>query len=430
MRQNWHLKQDAPQVHLSQIGIPRDHAAMPNSHATSAQQSITKIGLAYHRRGERPFGIKLADRQHHMFLLGQTGTGKSTLIEQLALQDAMSGHGFCLIDPHGDMAAAVSERLTCDHIYWDVGEPDSIYGYNPLIRVPSSFRPLVASAFIETLRKQWADSWGARMEHLLRYSILALLDQPSTDLRDILKLYLDREFRRIAVRRIKNEQVRSFWTEEFPKMNFLTTVDGLPPIANKLGVFLANPVVRKAVCEPEHPLRFRRLMDDGQIVIVNLAKGRVGADIANVLGGLLVSTIMHAAFTRHDTPQSERRPFFLTVDEFSVFTTGAFADMLSEARKYALSLCLSAQHLSQAETSVLDAIWGNVGSLLTFRVGANDAPVIAKQMGDLDPAQFLRLANYHGFGQLMVDKRKTRGFSFRTITEGDLYQANQHFNHA
>ena len=403
-------------MHLFPIAASRDHGAMLND-----CQSVTNIGLAYYRRGEQPFGIKLADRQHHLFMLGQTGTGKSTLIRQLASQDAVQGHGFCLIDPHGDMATALSERLGRKHIYWDVGDPNSTYGYNPLARVPERLRPLVASGFIETLKKQWADSWGARMEHMLRYAILALLDQPRTDLRDIIKLYLDKDFRRHVVSRIQNEQVRSFWTKEFPRMNYMTTVDGLPPIANKLGVFLANPVVRDAVCQPRHPLRFRRIMDEGGIVIVNLAKGRVGADVANVIGGLLVTNIMNAAFTRHDVAERERRAFFLYVDEFHSFTTEAFADMLSEARKYALSLCLSAQHLSQAENAVMDAIWGNVGSLFALRVGANDAPLIAKQMGDLDPAQLLRLANYHGFVQLMVDSRKTRPYSFRTVPPANQY---------
>jgi hypothetical protein len=296
-----------------------------------------------------------------------------------------------------------------------VGQADSPYGYNPLARVPEHLRPLVASGFIETLKKQWADSWGARMEHMLRYSVLALLDQPRTDLREIIKLYLDKDFRRQVISRIQNDQVRSFWTEEFPKMNYVSTVDGLPPIANKLGVFLANPVVRNAVCQPRHPLRFRRIMDEGEIVIVNLAKGRIGADVANVIGGLLTTNLMNAAFSRHDIPEAERRQFSLSVDEFHSFTTEAFADMLSEARKYALSLCLSAQHVSQADKAVMEAIWGNVGTLLALRLGASDAPLIAKQMGDLDPAQLLRLSNYHGFAQLMVDGRKTRPFSFQTM---------------
>ena len=364
-----------------------------------------------------------------MFMLGQTGTGKSTLIEFLAMQDAKHGHGLCLIDPHGDMAAALSQRLGRKHIYWDVGDPNSPYGYNPLARVPEHLRPLVASGFIETLKKQWSDSWGARMEHMLRYAILALLDQPRTDLRDIIKLYLDKDFRRQVVSRIQNEQVRSFWIEEFPRMNLVTTADGLPPIANKLGVFLANPVVRNAVCQPRYHLRFRRIMDEGGIVIVNLAKGRVGADVANVVGGLLVTNIMNAAFSRHEVPERERRPFFLYVDEFHSFTTEAFAGALSETRKYALSLCLSAQHISQAENAVMGAAWGNIGSLLTLRVGANDAPHIAKQMGDFDPAQLLRLANYHGFAQLMVDGRKTKPFSFRTLPKSATYQPNPPASH-
>lgn len=261
---------------------------------------LTRLGHAFTRyKDPQPFGIKQPDRLLHTYIIGQTGTGKSTLLGNIAFQDARLGNGFCLIDPHGDLAELLHHTIIKPHLYWDVADPDSPFGYNPLAPVAASYRPLVASALIDTLKKQWPDAWGARMEHLLRYAILALLEQPQADLRDVTKLFVWKTFRKQVVERLTDPQALFFWKHEYEKMNFQNAADGVAPIANKLGAFLAHPVVRQAVCTPQEPLRFRHLMDTGQILIVNLAKGRLGTDISNVLGGLLVSTIMHAAFTRH-----------------------------------------------------------------------------------------------------------------------------------
>jgi type IV secretory pathway TraG/TraD family ATPase VirD4 len=376
--------------------------------------SIIPVGLAYHHYGERPFGLSQRNRSHHVYMIGQTGTGKSTLLLNLALADAQAGSGFCLIDPHGDLAATLHEHLQTPHHYFDVSDPDCPLGYNPLARVPASLRPLVTSGLIDTLKKQWADSWGARMEHLLRYAVLALLDQPQADIRDIVRLYIDKAFRKAVIARIRDEQVRAFWTSEFPNMNYMNAIDGVASIANKLGAFLAHPVIRRAICEPAQPLRFRQIMDRGEVVIVNLAKGRLGTDMANVMGGLIVSTIMHAAFSRGRSDEATRRPFILAVDEFPSFTTEAFASLLPEARKYGLSLTLVHQHVSQMERGIYDAVMGNVGTVIAFRVGAQDAPEIARQLGDVLPEDLTRLPNHHAYVQLMVDGHKSRAFSMRT----------------
>lgn len=378
------------------------------------EEDITPLGIARHQYGDRPFGIRQSDRMHHVYVIGQTGTGKSTFLLNLAQRDARTDRGFCLIDPHGDLALALHQHLTIPHHYWDVADSACPYGYNPLSRVPASLRPLLASGLIETLKKQWADSWGARMEHLLRYAVLALLDQPHTDIRDIVRLYIDKAFRKAVIARIRDEQVRAFWTTEFPNMNYMTAIDGVAPIANKLGAFLSHPVIRRAICEPEQPLRFRQIMDRGEVLVVNLAKGRLGADMANVLGGLLISTVMLAAFSRHSSEEKARRPFMLHVDEFPSFTTEAFASLLPEARKYGLGLTLVHQHVSQVERGIFDAVLGNVGTVIAFRVGAQDAPEISRQLGDVLPDDLIRLPNHHAYVQLMIDGQKTRPFSMRT----------------
>lgn len=375
------------------------------------QNDFTNIGIAHRRYGDLPFGIRQRDRLLHMYIIGQTGTGKSTLLANLALQDAKAGRGFCLIEPHGDLARDVSSRLGFNHIYWDVADPLSPIGYNPIAKVSESLQPLVTSGLIDTLRRQWADAWGARMEHLLRYSVLALLAQPRADLRDVMRLHTDKMFRTQAIARVTDPQVLAFWTKEYPNMNYKTAIDGVAPIANKLGAFLAHPVIRAALCEPQEPLRFRRLMDDRAQLVINLSKGRLGTDVSNVVGGLIVSSIMHAAFSRYSLPESERTPFFLYIDEFHSFSTSALASMLSEVRKYGLGLVLAHQHSAQLDSDTFEAIMGNVGTQIVFRIGASDALAFSRQFDDIPPRDLSNLPNYRTYMKLMVDGLRTFAFS-------------------
>ena len=252
------------------------------------------------------------------------------------------------------------------------------------------------------------------MEHLLRYSVLALLEQPKADMRDVVRLLIEKEFQKQVLCRITDPQVRYFWEIEYPSMNYKNAIDGVAPIANKLGAFLSHPVVRTAMCEPADPIRFRRLMDEGGILIVNLAKGSIGGDIANVLGGLIVSSIMNAAFSRQGLAEADRHPYMLYVDEFHSFTTTAFAGMLSEVRKYGVAVTLAHQHILQADRTVFEAIMGNVGSMLAFRVGALDAPTIAAQMQGVTVVDLVGLPNHQAYAQVMVGGRKGKVFSVET----------------
>ena len=370
------------------------------------------------RNGGKRFIIKDTERLFHMFIAGQTGTGKSTLMFNMMHQDLTRSKGFCLVDPHGDLARKVANRADRDLIYWDAADPTSGYGYNPLTHVSAPHRPLVASGLIETFKKQWSDAWGARMEHLLRFALLALLERRHSSLRDVLPLFLDKEFRKEVVSGISDEQVRHFWTVEYSKLRYQMTNDGVAPIANKIGSFLANPVVRKALCEPAIPLRFRKLMDEGTPLVVNLAKGRLGSDTANLLGGIIVSTFAHAALSRQHLAEHERHPYFLYVDEFHSFTTAAFADMLSELRKYGMGLVLSTQFASQLDEEVRESVFGNVGTLIVFRVGARDAALLTKQLGGIDVPSvrdLVRLGNHEMFVRFMVDGAPTRPFSAQSL---------------
>ena len=381
----------------------------------SPQNLVTRLGMAYYRRRDRPFGIQLRDRLQHLYVVGQTGTGKSTLLASMARQDGRNLTGFCLLDPHGDLAFFMSKSIETPHIYWDISDPDSPYGYNPLTAVSPELRPLVASGFIETLKKQWADAWGARMEHLLRYAVLALLETPSATLADIMPLFTNRSFRAQVRAQITDAEVKRFWEEEYPAMNYKTAFDGVAPIANKLGAFLAHPVLRKALCEPEKPLRLRQIMDSGQILIVNLARGKIGADLSNVMGGLILSNISNAAYSRQNVPENDRRPFMVLVDEFHNFTTQVIANSLSELRKYGVGMTLCQQFLSQSDKAVRDAILGNAGSLITFRVGPSDTALLSRYLQTVSERDLLNLPNYQAFIRLMIEGVQSRTFSMTSI---------------
>jgi energy-coupling factor transporter ATP-binding protein EcfA2 len=374
------------------------------------------------RRSYGPFGIKQADRLSHIYVIGKTGVGKSTLLEVLARQDIHAGRGFALIDPHGDLAERVRDAATPivqDRlIYLDAADPKQPFGYNPLHRVRLDKIPLAASGLLDAFRKLWPDAWGVRMEHVLRNSLFALLEQDDATLPDILRLYADKDFRRGLVPRIRNGMVRHFWTDEFEKYPDRYRAEVISPIQNKLGALLTDPRLYRVLVAPEKPISFRRLMDDGGTLVVNLAKGRLGEDATNLLGGLIVSTIGLAALSRAEIGSSSRRPFFVYVDEFQSFTTLAFVNMMSELRKYGVGLTLAHQHLHQLGDDVRHAVLGNAGTLIAFRVGAEDATYLARELqpafGVLD---LLNLPNHHIFIKLMIDATPSPPFSART-TQG------------
>lgn len=395
------------------VAPSNSHCLPNNSGMVNRYQQLT-IGSSSSRNNKYPFAISANDRLLHTYIIGQTGTGKSTLILNLMRQDIAAGTGFCLLDPHGDIAQAVpvaDDKI----IVWSPADPACTVGYNPLSHVAREFRPLIASGLIEALKQQWADAWGARMEHLLRFSLLALLDRPNSTLAEIIPMFLDKDFRAVVLPFVRDDLVRDFWLKEFTAMNYKTAVDGVAPIANKIGAFLSHPLVRRSICTPEHPLRLRRIMDEGGHLIVNLAKGRLGTDTSNVLGGLIVASIANAAYSRQGTPEAERRPFFLYIDEFHCFSTAALVGMLSELRKYGLGLILAHQHTAQLDREILEAVLGNAGTIIAFRLGATDAQAFAIQFGNVQAQDFTNLANYEIYVRMMVDGQRCHAFSGKTL---------------
>ena len=385
-----------------------------------SNNGISYFAVTNHRNEGKRFGIRQADRAAHILIIGKTGTGKTSLLETLFLQDVNAGRGCALIDPHGDVATRIAMRIppvrASDAVYLDLPNALQPYGYNPLTHVSSERRSLVASGIMETFEKLWPSAWGQRMEHILRMTLLALLDFPDANFSDILRMYSDKEFRHAVVTKSSNEQVQAFWRTEYPKYTFRYQAEAIAPIQNKVGAFLADKRIKRFLIDPERPLRFRQIMDEGKILIANLAKGQIGADSASLLGGLLITAISLAGFSRASIPERNRRPFHVYVDEFQSFTTVAVANMIAELRKMGIALVLSHQYLHSLQPEIRHAVLGNAGTLISFRVGAEDATYLAREFEPVFTAQdFIGLPNYRIYLRLMIEGEPSKPFSATTL---------------
>jgi hypothetical protein len=338
----------------------------------------------------------------------------------MALQDLKHGNGFALVDPHGDLAERIASHIPAarqvDTIYFNPSDPAQPYGYNPLRQGRPDFISLAASGLMEVLKKMWADSWGVRMEHILRNVLLALLEQPNATLSDVLRLLSEKSYRKKIVRSLKNPTVKHFLQNEFERFTFGYRADGIAPIQNKIGAFLADPLLLRVLTKPEEDLHVRKLMDCGGVLLVNLAKGRLGEDSSTLLGGLLVTTIGLAAFSRADSPPSTRKDFFVYVDEFQSFTTLALINMFSELRKYRVGFTVAHQYLHQLDPDIRHAVLGNAGTIISFRVGAEDAPYLQNEFNEtVGRTDLAQLANYRVYMKMMIDGMPSNVFSAATL---------------
>ena len=375
------------------------------------------------RNQRRIFGIKQADRLSHMYAIGRTGVGKSTLIETMVRQDMRAGRGVALLDPHGDLVDALlplaRKYRADDLIYFDAADRTNPLGFNPLESVPGPMRPLMASNLLEVFKKIWSEFWGPRLEHILRNALLALLDQPEARLSDILRMFEDDSFRRHVAGRVSHSHVRHFWLREFERYPARLRAEAVSPIQNKVSAFVSNPVLAGILEQTKSAFNLRDVMDRRRVLLVNLAKGRLGSDGASLLGSLLVARLGLAALGRADVPESQRVPFHVFIDEFQNFSTLALATMLSELRKYGVSLTLVHQHMAQLDPQIREAVLGNVGTVICFRVGASDAELLRKEFepefGEID---LVRLPNHNIYVKLMVDGAVTTPFSAETIRLG------------
>ncbi len=386
-------------------------------------EKITFFAKTDARGGQVPFGIKARDRQRHMYVVGKTGMGKSTLLENMAAQDIQSGEGMAFIDPHGSAAETlldyIPEHRVNDVIYFapfDVGHPIS---FNVMEDVEPDKRHLVVSGLMSTFKKIWVDAWSARMEYILTNALLAIIEYPDTTLLSVNRLFSDKAYRTRVVDYIKDPAVKSFWVDEFANYTERFAAEALPAIQNKIGQFTGNPLIRNIIGQPKSSFDIRKIMDEKKILIMNLSKGLIGETNANLLGSMLTTRIYLAAMSRADLSVDVMRTmpnFYFYVDEFQSFANATFANILSEARKYHLNLIIAHQYIAQMEEEVRDAVFGNVGTTVAFRVGPFDAEVLETVF----TPRFLAadLVNL-GFAQiyltLMIDGIGSQPFSAQTL---------------
>lgn len=390
-------------------------------------EQVSYFAQTNFRDVHRLFGIKQTDRRSHVYVIGRTGTGKSTLLETLMYQDSTVGRGFALFDPHGDLYKSVRSAIPkCrapDTIDFNVPVVFRDVGFNPLAHVRLSLRNVAASGILAAFKKMWPSFWGPRMEHVLRNTILTLLDQPDATLADIVRLYNDDSYRKGAIQNLTNQQVREFWTQEYAKYPPYVRAQAIAPIQNKVGGYISDPKLYAILTNTKAAIDLRSVMDEGKILLVNLSKGKLGEDASHLLGSLMVSMIEVTGLSRADLPEQERRDFHVYLDEFHNFTTESLSGMLSELRKYRVCLVLAHQHLSQLELETRDAVFGNVGTTICFRIGVVDARLLEKEFFPKFHAEdVVNLRNYDIYLKLMIDGTISKPFSATTILPSDLPQ--------
>jgi len=386
-------------------------------------EKVTYFAETDARNKHLKFGIKAKDRTKHMYVIGKTGMGKSTLLENLAIQDIENGEGIAFIDPHGGTAEKlldyVPQHRIKDVLYFAPFDTEYPISFNVMEDVGADKRHLVVNGLMSTFEKIWVDAWSARMAYILNNTLLALLEFPGSTLLGVNRMLADKEYRKKVVDNVKDPSVKSFWIEEFGKYTERFAAEATPAIQNKVGQFTSNPLVRNLIGQPQSSFDIRKMMDEKKILIINLSKGRVGEGNAKLIGSMLITKIYLAAMSRADlsAPVLNNLPnFYLYVDEFQSFANKSFADILSEARKYKLNLTIAHQYIEQMEEEVRDAVFGNVGTMITFRVGAYDAEVLEKEFAPTFTAEDLvNLGFVQIYLKLMIDGVSSQPFSAMTM---------------
>ena len=381
----------------------------------------TPIGMANYRGETEDFGLKPIDRARHVYIIGKTGMGKSTLLENMIYTDILNGRWVAVIDPHGDLVetilANIPKSRTNDIVLFDPADQEYPIGFNMLDNPHPELRPIVAWWLVSIFKKMFAESWGPRLEYILRNTILTLLLIPDTTLISIPLMLTHESYRKKIVAKIDDPILIQFWNEEFAKMSPSMQSESINPILNKVGQFLSSPILRNILGQPKNPFSLRWIMDNGKIFLVNLSKGRIGEDASALLGAMMVTKFQIEAMTRADTPEADRRDFGLYVDEFQNFATDSFATILSEARKYKLSLTMANQYVDQMAETVQWAVFGNVGTLVSFQVGYHDALTFAEVFGGEDvimPQDLMNLKKYDIYTKLLIDGMPSPVFSATT----------------
>jgi len=385
------------------------------------ENQIVYLGETNFRNKKVRFGIKPDDRRRHMYVVGSTGMGKSEFLKNMAIQDIEAGRGVAFIDPHGDPSDDLldhipKERIK-DVIYFNPDDLEFPISFNVMEKVGYDLRHLVASGLLGVFKKIWGEEvWSGRMEYILNNTILALLEYPESTLLGINRLMSNKDYRKKVVDNINDPIVKSFWVEEFAKYADRFATEATAAIQNKVGQFSSNNLIRNIIGQTKSKFNIRKIMDEGKILIVNVSRGKIGEDASHLLGALLITKIQLAAMSRVDIPESQRKDFYLYVDEFQHFATESFANILSEARKYRLNLVMAHQYIKQMEEPVQDAVFGNAGTIISFRVGADDAEFLEKWFSpEFEMSDLINLGKYNIYLKLMIDGISSKGFSAQTL---------------
>ena len=417
-----HTNVETPNIVWASSKTAEPPAKLPVITGTDAiDENISAFGLTNFRGINHQFGMLRGDRSRHVYIIGQTGAGKSGTLELFALSDVFHGQGYAIIDPHGDFAVNnmkfIPGSRLADVVYFNPADTAHPLGFNPLEVTDPSQKTNISSEVIGVLKRMFGESWGPRLEYILRYTILALLDRPETTMLDITRMLTDKKFRKETLAYCTDTVVLQFWNVEFASWTDKFQAEAIAPVLNKVGAFTANPVIRNIIGQPKSTFNIRQIMDEGKILIVNLSKGLIGEDNAAILGSFIVTKVQLAAMSRQDIPNIEdRRPFYLYVDEFQNFATDSFATILSEARKYGLNLTVANQYISQMSDTVRDAVFGNVGTMISFRVSADDAPILAKQFEpQFEALDLLQMHNRNFVINMVINGEKAPAFSARTL---------------
>jgi len=360
--------------------------------------------------------MKQEDRLMHTYIIGKTGTGKSTLLQTFMIQDLLFGRGVCVFDIHGDLINKIYPYIPRDRlgdvVYLDITDPKQAYHYNPFVKVPYEERQLIASGILDVFEKLWKSAWGLKLEHILRYVLLTLLDQEKANISDITRILDDEDFRNECIKNVVNDNIKRFWTTEFKNY----TKSDLLPIYNKVGAFLVYPAVKRLLIDNTNEISFRDIMDKRKILLINISKGALGENVSGLLGSLILNSISFSAFSRIDTKEFNRVPFYVYLDEFQNYTTPTLINMLSELRKFKLALIMAHQYLAQLTDEIRDAVLGNTGTLISFRLGVSDASYFAKEFYPIfDIQDLVNLPNYEIYLKLMIDGTPSIPFSGKTI---------------
>lgn len=387
-------------------------------------KDLTYMARTNFRGQDQMFGIKRKDRRQHMYVLGKSGTGKSVLLSNMIIQNIRNGEGVCVVDPHGELVEeilhSVPPERANDVVYFNPADTDFPVGFNVFDLDDPKYKHLVASGLMGIFTKIWANAWSSRMEYILNNAILALLDTPGSTLLGIPRLLVDKDYRQAIINNLKDPVIKAFWVHEYEAWREQFRNEAIAPIQNKVGQFLSASIIRNVVGQSHSTIDIFNIMNEGKIFLVNVSKGRIGEDNSSLLGGMIITKIQLSAMERVRIPEQDRKDFYLYVDEFQNFVTDSFASILSEARKYRLNLTIAHQYIGQLETAsgsqVRDAVFGNVGTMITFRVGAADADFLEKEYEpEFTPEDMVNLPNYHIYLKLMVDGITSRPFSAKTL---------------